>query len=78
MTGRLSFKITGHKDTVNIIKFYDLKLEAQGLADVAVAIGQGPSVAKGAKPSSVTLENRSDVTVKELLPLQEIDSVFDW
>ena len=23
-------KITGHKDTVNIVKFYDLKLEAQG------------------------------------------------
>ena len=23
-------KITGHKSTVNLVKFYDLKLEAQG------------------------------------------------
>ena len=62
-------KIMGHKDTVNIVKFYDLKLEAQGLADVAVAIGQGHSVAKGAKPSTVVLENRSNVPVDKLLPV---------
>ena len=27
-------KITGHKNTVNLVRYYDLKLEAQGQRDI--------------------------------------------
>merc|ERR1719186_2130872 len=56
----VTFQITGHKSTVNLVKFYDLKLEAQGLAEVAVAIGHGPQVAQGEDPLQIQLKKRAD------------------
>ena len=64
------------KSTINLVKHYDLKLNAQGrfiwftfkfkevnilgLAEVAVAIGQGPQVAQGEQPMQITLQKQAD------------------
>ena len=51
-------KITGHQSVENLVKYYDLNLEAPGLAEVVGALAQGPSVASGGAPEKLTLESK--------------------
>ena len=51
-------KITGHKNAVTLVKNYDLRLEAPGLAEVAHAIGSGQDVALGGSVGKVALRTR--------------------
>ena len=52
------FKVTGHRNAVTLVKNYDLKLEAPGLAEVSHAIGHGQLVAMGGKVDRVELRSR--------------------
>ena len=51
-------KITGHSSTVTLVKSYDLRLEAPGLARVSHAIGTGAKHALGEEVEGVTLKTR--------------------
>ena len=51
-------KITGHSSTVTLVKSYDLRLEAPGLARVSHAIGTGAKHALGEEVERVTLKTR--------------------
>ena len=51
-------KITGHSSTVTLVKNYDLRLEAPGLARVSHAIGTGAKYALGEEVEEVTLKTR--------------------
>ena len=51
-------KITGHSLTVTLVKNYDLRLEAPGLARVSHAIGTDAKHALGEEVERVTLKTR--------------------
>ena len=52
-------KISGHRSIVTLVKNYDLKLEAPGLAEVSRAIGTGPRVAMGETVDKVALKTKN-------------------
>jgi len=55
-------KITGHKNPQNLVKHYDLTLEAPDLAAMSTAIGSGPAMLQGDKFSPPELATRGERT----------------
>ena len=77
----------GHRDTVTLVKNYDLKLEGpgrllggvesvlslpSGLAELAGAIGNGPLVAVGKDVPLIKLDRREDTVVTSCSSSQQV------